>query len=234
MAEYKAAAPHDGSEHSDTVPTLSGYRAYADTMRGDDARRGAPGKDRNVEFMLAASPAKGLYHQLYLTEQRLRDHAGGDNYLARMKSFIADVRDNQLSRLSEPRDRKSAVWHIKSEYEQWAEERKDMHARQRAGFERNVESALQRRQENSLAGESADTASFFARQEVIERYARQHEALNIRLQQEITSHLDRGVERQLERNRQNISRWEGATFDEIVGRPRDSGHTRDKGPERDR
>jgi hypothetical protein len=233
MAEDKAAA-QDGSERPNSEPTLSGYRAYADAMRGGDAGKRAPGKDRSVEFMLAASPAKGLYHQLYLMEQRLRDHAGGDNYLARMKSFIAGVRDNQLPRLSEPRDRKSAVWHIKSEYEQWAEERKDMHARQRAGFGRNVESALQRRHENSLAGESADTASFFARQEVIERYARQHEALNMRLQQEITNHLDRSVERQWEHNRQNISRSEGAAFDEIVGRPRDSGRTRDKGPERDR
>jgi len=232
MAEDKAAAPQSRSEDSSAPPTLSGYRDYASVVSGSDAATKKALEEKQREAASASRPAIAYYGELYRTEHRLRDHAGGDNYLARMKSFVADVRDNQLPRLNDSRDRKAAVWHIKSEYEQWGYERKELHARQRAGFERSIEAALQRRREFADAGESPDTAAFFARQEVVERYARQHEALNTRLQQDITNHIGQSVERQLERNRQSITRWEGATFDEIVGRPRDSGRTRTKGPER--
>lgn len=235
MAEDKAAAPQSASERSNPPPTLSGYRAYADTMGSSDhARKKALEKDRNVEFhenLLIAS-AIGQYHRLYLTEQRLRDHAGGDNYLSRMKSFMADVRDNQLPRLNDARERRSAFWHIKSEYEQWGRDRKDLHRWQRAAFDRQTEFALRKRQEFSETAENPDTTAFFARQEVVERYAAQHEELNARVQREITGYIDRGVERQLERNRQSMTRSEEAAFEEIIGRPREHGRTRDKGPER--
>lgn len=207
------------------APTLSGYREYAHAISGNDQAA----KQRFVE----QQPAVAQYAELYGKEQRLRDHTRGENHLSRMRSFVADVRDNQLPRLNDARDRRAAVWHIKSEYEQWGHERKELHARQRAAFEKNVELAMQRRQEQPDIKESPDTAAFFARQEVIGRYVQQHEQLNARLQQEITGHIDRAVERQTERNRQ-MSRSESAVLDEIVRRPRESIPARDRDSGRER
>lgn len=236
MSERKTIELKFGVPYAGNPPTLSGYRQYAAVRGGSDhAAKRALEKAQDKasrEHFTGEKPAVVHYDRLYNREQLLRDHSGGDNYLARMKSFIADVRDNQLPRLNDPRDRKAAVWHIKSEYEQWGRERKDLHARQRAAFERKVEQSLKEQREDPWDSDGPDTQSFFAREDVVAQYGRQHEELNARLEREITGYIDHGVARQVESSRRSITRWEGATFDEIVGGPRESGRTRDKGPDR--
>ena len=236
MSERKTIEWNLGVPYAGDPPTLSGYRQYAATMSGNDraAKRALKEQQDKAsrEHFIGEKPAVVHYERLYNREQLLRDHSGGDNYLTRMKSFIADVRDNQLPGLNDPRDRKAAVWHIKSEYEQWGRERKDLHARQRAAFERKVEQSLKEQREDPWDSDGPDTQAFFAREEVVAQYGRQHEELNDRLEREITGYIESGVARQVERNRQSIARWEGATFEEIVGRPRETGRTRDKGPDR--
>lgn len=227
MAEQMANETRDDALHSGGTPTLSGYREYAHAMSGSDQAA----KQRLVE---QRQPAVEQYAELYAKEQTLRDHSRGETHLSRMRSFVADVRDNQLPRLNEARDRRAAVWHIKSEYDQWGHERKELHARQRAAFEKNVALAVQKRQEQPDARESPDAAAFFARQEVIGRYVRQHEDLNARVQQEITGYIDRAVERQTERNRQSMGQSESAILDEIVRRPREAIPARDRDSGRER
>jgi len=223
MAEEKTNERHEQAAHSNEAPTLSGYREYAAAMSGNDQTAKQRLADQH-------KPLPVEYEKLYRAEQMLRDHSRGDTYLSRMKSFVADARDNLLPRINDARDRRAAVWHIKSEYEQWGHERKELHARQRAAFERNVELAMQL----ADAQEGPGTPAFFARREVIGRYVQQHENLNRRLEQEITGYIDRVVERQTERNRQSISQSESAILDEIVRRPREPAQARDRDSGRER
>jgi len=227
MADETTNEAREHASHSSEAPTLSSYREYAAAMSGNDQAA----KRRLAD---QPKPVHVEYEKLYRTEQTLRDHSRGDNYLSRMRSFVADARDKQLPRLNDARDRRAAVWHIKSEYEQWGHERKELHARQRAAFERNVELAMQKRQELADTQESPDTAAFFTRREVIGRYVQQHENLNRRLEQEITGYIDRVVERQTERNRQSMSQSESAILDEIVRRPREPAQARDRDSGRER
>jgi hypothetical protein len=234
MMEHKPAAePREEAPPSREEPTLSGYREYAAVMSGNDPAAKLRLEEQHQEVSRGAKPAIVEYDKLYRDELRLRDHGPGDTYLARMRSFIGNVRDHQLPRLNDTRDRKAAVWQIKSGYEQWGYERKELHARQRAAFERNVERAAQQQCEESDGSKGADTLAFHVRQEVIGRYVRQHEELNARLQQDIRGYIDAAVERQTERNRQS-ARSESAPLDEIIRRPREPtpARARDSGRER--
>jgi hypothetical protein len=200
------------------TPTVSGYRRYA--ARSEQERQQAED---------AAE-----YRTLYQAEQRLRDHAPGETYLSRMKSFVAELRDQQIPQINGQSERKAAIWHVKTEYQQWARDRKDLHARQRAAFERDTALAMEKKFHEPNIGGNWDALEFSARQEVIERYCGQHEALNARAQRDMSGYLDRAIDRQFETNRRSMDRNEGALLDEIVARPRPAAPTRDRDGGRER
>ena len=218
-------------------PTITGYREYAAKMAKEQKQEPEPGQAEGIQFVGVQGqfhkPALSHYGELYRAEQKLRDHAAGQTYLAQMKAFIADVRDNQLPRLNNAADRKAVIRHIKGEYEEWGYERKELHARQRAAFTRHVENAAEKRLAHPENTHNRETAEFFARKEVVQRYGVQHEELNAALSREITQCIERTIERQIDRNRASV-RAESAPLDEIVRRPRESApaRARDSGRER--
>jgi hypothetical protein len=235
--------PVQDEAYSSDPPTVTGYREYAAKRARDHKAEPEAGRAVGFQFFVASEgqfhkSALSHYVELYLAEQKLRDHTSGQTYLAQMKAFIADVRDKQLPRVHEAADRKAVIRHIKGEYGEWGYERKELHARQRAKFSRNVELASEKRLAHPENTHNRETAEFFARKEVVQRYGSQHEELNVALAREITQTIDRAIERQIERNRVNV-RAESAPLDEIVRRApepvqthaRDSG-TRDRGPDR--
>ncbi|MCZ7641534.1 MAG: hypothetical protein M5U33_00635 [Pseudorhodoplanes sp.] len=151
-----------------------------------------------------------------------------------MKSFVTELRDQRIPQINGQSERRAAIWHVKTEYQQWAHDRKDLHARQRAPFERDTALAVENRLLDPANRESRDAMEFTARQEVIERYCRQHEALNKRTQDDMSGYIDRAIDRQFETNRRSMDRNEGALLDEIVSRPRPAAPTarpgRQQGP----
>lgn len=205
------------TEQRTETPTLSGYRQYA--TRSEAERNEA---------------REAAYRALYQAEQRLRDHGPGETYLSRMKSFVTELRDQRIPQINGQSERRAAIWHVKTEYQQWAHDRKDLHARQRASFERDTALAVENRLLDPANRESRDAMEFTARQEVIERYCRQHEALNKRTQDDMSGYIDRAIDRQFETNRRSMDRNEGALLDEIVSRPRPAAPTRDRDGSRDR
>lgn len=223
MEEKKAIETREDTPHSGEWPTISGYRAYAHAMSGND-------QAAKQRLSAQPEPVRTAYEELYAKEQRLRDHSRADNYLSRMKSFVADLRDQRIPQINGQSERKAAVWHVRTEYEQWARDRKDLHARQRAAFERDMEEAVYLRSDDN----GRDTVEFMARQAVIERYCSQHEALNARTQNDMTGYIDRAVDRQFEINRRSMDRNEGVLLDEIVRSPRESTQVRDRDSGRER
>lgn len=229
--------PIEDASYSDEPPTITGYREYAAKMaKGQEHKRALETSpaERFEAHLYNQRPALAHYEALYRSEQKLRDHALGLNYLAQMKAFIGEIRDNRLPHLNNAADRKAVVRHIKSEYEQWGYERKELHARQRAHFGRNVELALEKRLEHPENRLNRDSCEFFARQEVVRRHCLQHEELNAAMTREITKVIDRAFDRQVELNRRSMERNEGALLDEIVYRPRPAALTRDRDGGRDR
>jgi hypothetical protein len=229
--------PIQDASYSDEPPTITGYREYAARMAKDQAQKREPETGPAEPFeahLYNQKPFLAHYKALYRSEQKLRDHAPGPNYLTQMKAFIADVRDNQLPRLNEAADRKAVVRHIKGEYAQWGHERKELDARQRSHFSRNVEIALEKRLEHPENRLNRESCEFFARQEVVRRYCLQHEELNTTLTQDITKVIDRAFQRQMAHNRQNMDKSDLAILNEIAGQGREAVQARDRdnGPER--
>ena len=220
MAEENENKPREDAPHSSEAPTLSGYREYAHAMSGND-------QAAKQRLSAQPEPVRAAYDQLYAKEQRLRDHSRVENYLSRMKSFVADLRDQRIPQIN-GQSAQGGDWHVRTEYEQWARDRKDLHARQRAAFQRDMEDGVYKWSESH----GRDTVEFMARREVIERYCGQHEALNARTQNDMTGYIDRAIDRQFELNRRSMDRNEGALLDEIVRGPRESTKARDSGRER--